>query len=605
MNSYVLTLLHFNLQYCAGGLDGLVYTGATDNDSVEDAIIVESFAPVLDMLDAHPTWSFDLELQAYMVEVMAARHPEVLDHLRTLAKSGQVELVSFHYSDQLWTAYPWRDQQHSLALTAAIFSQYDLPLSSVVFTQEGQFGEGMLQRMPEFGYDIAVMPHNLYEYLEGADSPTPMYHYGDVNVIIGGSGGSGVTPEGADWQVSWHFLNDGELYATGDLNPYVGAAFKYNPDALQSKVDDLLAAEAAGQHIVSVGTFVSEVGDATTVLPPVTDGDWQPDDTGNLHRWMGGAGLWVEEEMDNAVLVNNVRAGQAVAAAEIVAGADAVEDAYKSLLLGEVSDATGWNPWQTEVQYGISHAGEVVSAAQTAIDPMCAENGAAGVMVDLANGEMIWDGIPAPDSTVVVAPPVVATVSGRDSTVNWTYVADDVDQLSLTYAAGADPVSVSFPWDGLVVATVPSLAEEMVSLDATTIAADDLALPLSLGIARLSDGLWLIKRTDSIHLAGHFQRSTNSLYFLDETTTLSGAWRFLVVRGTADRALDIARRVNETPVVNLACPVVACPDSSDVCYGTDCGCTTTPLNPLAPWFSLGLVAMPFTLVSLLRRRPAR
>lgn len=603
MNSYLLTLLNYNLQYCAGGLDGLILTGATDNDSVEDAIIVESFSPVLEMLDDHPTWSFDIALQAYMVEVMAARHPDVLNHLRVLAKSGQVELVSFHYSNQLWTAYPWRDQERSLALTAAIFSQNDLPLSSVAYTAEGQFGEGMLQRMPEYGYDAAVMPHSLYEYLQGGELPIPLYRYGDVNVVIGGSGGSGVTTEGVHWEVSWHFLDDGESYATGDLSPYVGSAFKYDHEALQEHIDALVAAEASGQSIVSVGSFLDEVGDATTPLPPIADGTRRPGDTGNLHRWMGGAGAYADVEQDNVVLANNVRAGHAVAAAAVVAGEDAVADAYTSLLLGEVSDGSGVNPWQTEVQYSIAHAGQAVAAAQAAIDPMCTERGASGVMVDLADGMVTWDGIPTPDSRNVVAPPVEVSVSGRDSTAAWSYFADDVDQLSLTYAAGTDPVSVSFPWDGLVVATVPALAEDVVSIDATMIAADDLALPLAAGLARLSNDVWLVKRTNNVHVAGHFQQSTGSVYFLDETTIYSGIWRFLIVRGNEERALGVARSVNEFPIVNLACPVDVCPDSSEYCSPTDCGCASTPLNPLAPWIAFGLVAVPFTIVSLVRRRP--
>jgi hypothetical protein len=142
MDLYVVALLHFNLQYVAGGLEGVFEDWPCDEQSIEDQIIVESLEPVLDAMLEHEDWAIDLELQGYMVEVMADRHPSVLDKLRTLAHGGQVELVSWHYSAQLWTAYPWPDQQRSIERTQAVFAQHDLPLSGVVFSQEGQFGQG-------------------------------------------------------------------------------------------------------------------------------------------------------------------------------------------------------------------------------------------------------------------------------------------------------------------------------------------------------------------------------------------------------------------------------------------------------------------------------
>src|SRR5262245_33439364 len=109
------TLYHFNIQYVAGGMerfpDGVSRDPAYNlsETEVEDLIVTESFAPLLDVLESHPRWHVDLELQGLMIEVMASRHVATLDRLRRLAKRGQVEVVSFHYSDQLFLAYPRRD----------------------------------------------------------------------------------------------------------------------------------------------------------------------------------------------------------------------------------------------------------------------------------------------------------------------------------------------------------------------------------------------------------------------------------------------------------------------------------------------------------------
>ncbi|MFZ5469991.1 MAG: hypothetical protein ACOZIN_11200, partial [Myxococcota bacterium] len=92
------TLYHFNLQYVAGGMQNYPDGKSRDpnynlsEEQVEDLIVVESFAPLLKIFLRHPTWKADLEMQGLFVEVLAARHPQVLEDLRTLAMRGQIEL---------------------------------------------------------------------------------------------------------------------------------------------------------------------------------------------------------------------------------------------------------------------------------------------------------------------------------------------------------------------------------------------------------------------------------------------------------------------------------------------------------------------------------
>lgn len=578
---YVLSLLHFNLQYCAGGLDGLLEGWPTDEVSVEDQIVVESFVPVLELLEAHPGWQMDLELQAYMVEVLAERHPETLGRLRVLADAGQVELVSWHWSDQLWTAFPWRDQQASLDLTAEVFAAHDLPLSGVVFTQEGQFGPGMIRRMPEHGYDVAVLPKNLARYLWGA-AEAPLYTTDDgVTVVVGGEGYTT-----ADFTVGWHFLNDGELYATNEMNCYLGAAFVADPEAVAEREADLLAAEAAGGRIVSVGTYVSEVGaTATTPLPPVLDGTWQPDDTENLGLWMGDAGLWGDTESDNGVRTANVRASRAVRAAEAVAGADAalVREAWRELLLGEVSDATGWNPYVTEVAYGLDHSAAAEALASEALAGPCTDAAATTVRVDLSTGEVAWDATVEAAGGEPVDAPFPMVVSSRGA-MAWTSTADaDVTALAVTFVAGDDAAEAVFPWDGTVVAAIPALLDEVVAVDVADLVADDVGLPLPAGLVRLSEGLWLVAELDTVHLAARHSRG-GTIGFRDETSPGEATWRFLVVEGDEARAVAVAKAENLAPTVTLACPPRAVAELPDGC-GCGTGIGTTGLGAL-----LGLAA---------------
>lgn len=584
MNHFVLTLLHFNLQYVAGGLETVFPGAGFDEPGLEDAIIDESFVPLLDMLDEHPTWSIDLEMQSYMVEVMAARRPAVLAHLKTLADAGQVEIVSFTYSDQLWVAYPWRDQEVSLDLTRRIFEENGLPLSRVVFTQEGQFGPGMVERLPDAGYGVAVLPHNLGEYYFGGAYEHPVYRAANgVTVLIGGGGGTGTSEAGDPYQVDWHFMDDGELYATGEADPYLGPVFKYNAASMQERIDNLIALEEGGAQIVSVGAFATAIGTPPDALPPVSDGTWQPDDTQNVHRWMGGLGLWSTTEQDNHVLTTNMRAGHVVKAAEVIAGFAAVEPAYKSLLLGEVSDSSGWNPMASEVAYGLDHAAEAERLALEAIEAECATQVASGVVVHLADGTMTWDGALPAEPTDPADAPFDLLTTGRPPGVTWTAWADDVDAVEVAWTEGYEATSVAFPWDGLVVATVPALSETVQTNDAADLAGGHPVLPLATGVVRLSEGLWLVERTTTVHLAAHFEDGV--IRFLDELTPPGDTWRFLVVHGDEARALAVADAVNVHPDVALACPEL----SGDP-PGPDCGCQTG--RGAAAWPALlGLLAL--------------
>ncbi len=618
MPTYVLTLLHFNLQYCAGGLGDLYTDWPTDNDSIEDQIIDQSFSPVLDLLDRHPTWTFDIELQAYMIEVLAARRPDVLDHLRTLEGTGQVELISFHYSDQLWTAYPWQDEEKSLELTRQVFDDNGLTLADVVWTQEGQFGQGELERMPSYGpdggYHIAVMPHNLAEYTWGHSADSTLYSYeggsGPVTVIPGGQ-----SYADANFSVSWSFLDDGELYATNDMDPYLGPAFLYNATTTAAREADLAAQEAAGAQIIGVHDYVAAVSGLVTPtpLPPVIDGTWQPDDTTNMWRWMGGSGLWGSTEEDDGVLTGNVLAGRQVRAAEAAGGdATAIEEAWKTLLLGEVSDATGWNPYETEVQYAEDHAKGARGHAQ---DSLVNADGCrlAGSVFTVDLGTVgLPDGFLG-DTTTTTQPLFDITASSRAAAPVWrtslTSVAIQEYEVDVSFFSGDAPLSVTFPWDGASFVTAPALLESPVQSDPTS-TVDPFGVALPSGLLRLSDRTWLLQDTAATHLAAVLSRSAGTATFTLENQPSAVQWVYRVVHGdsttTDDQVRDaadadaVAR--NLSPRVELTCPPDSggSADNAGSSAAAACGCTSTP-SPVT-----FLATMPAFLALLsLRRRTAK
>lgn len=559
---YALGVFHYNIQYVAGGMMGFSFLPNPaldlDNDVIEDQIVTESFAPVIDLYEKHPSWGVDIELQGYFLDVLAARHPKVLEKLRKLAKSGQIDVVSFHYSDQLFIGYPAEDWRRSQALTQATFTKHDVPLSRTVFCQEGQAGEAMAARMAELGYRNMVWPKNLWSFQHGDQPAEPLYQFGDVFLIQGGKGVS-YQQGSLDLGVSWTFLDDGELLATGDLNPYLPDVFKHKPDAVKKYEDELLALEAQGYLIVTVDQYVDAVKDKVphTPTPPLFDGTWQPNSTTGVLRWLGGKGIW-QGERDNEVRTLGAIAHRELVAAETaakVAGIDAraeLDAAWRLLALGQVTDASGINPFRGEAEYGIAHCTEAMRVARDVIRRAKAEAGERTVDIDPAAGSMSGGAPPElrGEPTAALFDPKV-DAGDRQITAAWEALAPGHYRVELGIGAGTSTkVVMTFPGaleDELF--TTRALADDVVAKyrrSDFTFESFQLALPV--GLVSLGKNRFLIKDQARVHLAAKIARESGDIEMRDETLAdgETATWVFHVVEGTPEEALAIARSVNVT-----------------------------------------------------------
>ena len=566
LQRYALSMFHFNVQYVAGGLVGSPVTQEELRpEDIEDAIIVESFAPVLEMYARHPMWGADIELQGYMLDVLAARHPDTLALLRDLALAGQVEVVSFHYSDQLFIAFPETEWIHSQALTQATFDLYDIPLGTSVFCQEGQSSIGMAARMAERGYTTMVWPKNLWFYQHGDFTPDPLYEFGDVQLVLGGAGAA--WDDGTDQiETTWTFFDDGEKLATEDWDPYFPQFFVHSEEAVAEYEAGLAALEADGWVISSVADYVDAI-DATVTpppVPPLLDGTWQPSSTNGVFKWMGERTSWpgAPQDRDNHVRTLNYTAHRELVAAQTaadVAGIDADEAlaaAWRLLALGEVTDASGINPYRGEMQYGIAHTAEALRIARDVIEQARAASGSASpVTIDPIAGTMAAGDDPpfvaGEDATGVVDIDLYTGDPARQATVEWEQLAPDHHRVTLRFSPGdgGNP-TVGAVFDGEDV-------DELV----TTIALDDgtprtfsrsdfafetYALATPLGLVSLGPDRFLIKDTGWVHLAAQVARDDGTVTFEDQTVDITeeAIWVFHVLDGSAEDAVDLARRIN-------------------------------------------------------------
>jgi hypothetical protein len=586
---FALALFHYNIQYVAGGLSYVDGDGVEqiplpgcegwDEAKVEDWIVTQTFEPVVDFYLAHPQWKADIEFGSYLLDVLEARHPQVLDKLRTVSTRGQVELISFHYSAQLFNAFPREDIERSIQLTKDTFKKHCLPLSGSVFDQEGQAGQGRQDVLVKQGYKVGVYPKNLYRHQHGDKPWWPWYKSRGGDMIIAPGG---VDPA-SGIELDWMFLDDGELLAaSGKADPYFAPFAQFDPENIKKWEERNQQAEDAGFRVAHVSDYVRHLkarGVAQPDAPPLLEGTWQPQSTRAILRWLGGRGIvWGESEKDNVVRTGNAVARTDLLLAETLSkhaaaqGKDTSEadallvEGWRHLFFAEVSDASGINPWAGEVLYGIRHNAASREKSAAAIEQLKKALGKPFAAIDSDTGSVtLLDDQPMPEAPEELTdPPFQPTVTadGRTATVKWwkDSKAGAVMEVSLSKApeGTAGPgedyriAEIAIPRTEDVIRYSPALLEGTVEEYAFYQFAwpdGEMFLPLASGLVGLGNGLWVVKDMRSVHLAVRVAPGDASLRFRDETIPpdMAVTWRFGVVKGTAEQALAVARAWNVKP----------------------------------------------------------
>jgi hypothetical protein len=564
-----VAVYHFNVQYVAGGLRGfpdgtIVEKFDLDEAEVEDRIIREGLLPVLDLFLANPSFKADVELQAYTVEIVAERHPDVLLKMQELAQRGQIDFDSFHYSDQLYVAYPRRDLEVSLDLTRDVFERACLPLGRSIFTQEGQFAVGQLPVANGRGYRVSVLPKNLFKYQFGEAPAKESVLYAhpsapDHAVILGGEG---FVKD--DFELRWTFMDDGEIaFSKSNLNPYFGLDYVVDPELIAEHAEQLRQLEAEGFVHATIAEAVLAMranGIAPAPLPNVLDGTWQPKDTNNVFRWMGGSGLFRTTEKDSDVLASIWRARTSIERAERLFAepsdriARALTAAWREALLAQVSDSTGWNPFVNEVRYSEARAAkaeEIVSDALACtgngLEPIeeldCVEE---GTLSELGAEVITTRDV---DVRVERCEPFAGATVRRLSisipkTIEEEMLFDESEQATLERE-----LEVRFSWTGDRFRIVRALEDRPVDVALDDYVFDEIGIPVPAGAISLGDGTWVVQELSNGRVAAILSRNElrNALRFVDLTVSRasSSERRYYVLQGgTEETAVAFAHRLN-------------------------------------------------------------
>ncbi|MCX7959451.1 MAG: hypothetical protein N3B13_10430, partial [Deltaproteobacteria bacterium] len=379
--------------------------------------------------------------------------------------------------------------------------------------------------------------------------------------------------------VDWSFFNDGELLATGGFSPYFvdTGNYKVDEESIRKYENELLEKEKEGYKITSVGDYVATVrgkGISATPLPPLLDGTWQPDDTANIHRWMGDAKGQVDR--DNKVLTSNYEARKYVLSFENLIKYAKTKNidtkqyegellkARRYLAYAEVSDSTGWYPNQVEVNYSLDNAKNAKDISIAGIrDLKNRLNIKKIVKIDNNSGE-----ISEVDSSELT------NIEDKCEEQYFTEVKSDyfsyeifckkINDIRTDVRIAFSPkntdatksASVIFPFETEVIEYVPALmdnetpSDAVMSYNKSDFARTELNTSLATGLIKIGSDKYLIKHCEYFHISPFINFETKTLSYIDNSPEAGGfEWRFSVVNGDSAKAFEEMKKINTAPVV--------------------------------------------------------
>ena len=544
-----MAVYHFNLQYVAG------------DQRIERRIVRESIIPLLDFYEAHPNYKGDFEIQGWALEVIQEEFPQVIERLRALINNGQLELVVAHYSDQLFIGYPAIDLQRSVELSDKVLKKLNLKRSRVFFAQELQWSPALASAL-QGKYDVVVTSGDPYGYYRSNAMPLEWFEYAGKRMLVLLGGGK-KDLKCCRWD--WAFFDDGEVFSTRD---YMSDFYRV-PEWEKQHVDKFKRLENEGYRFVTVTEFVELLkkrGYKIPVIPYLPEGTWNMS-AGGPYNWLGKQGGGAET--DGPTRARHFQARNWVLTAQTLVKKvidrlqeprafimKVLELAWQHLLLGEVSDSSGWSPFPIEVRYTDEECTVAEQGARTLIEEIlkATHRDTGSVLVDIQTGEVKSATKPActPQGQVSY-PPVPILALGASYSITARKFSDKLYRVEITVTRPEDgQIEIAFPLSGKVHYYSPPLGEDSLVTVPTDLKHDPI-LSLVNGLFTLGNGWNLIKDNTVEHLAGTWRYKTNELVFREglRSDVPAAKMAFYLHRGTPEEGLKLANRLNVWPLVRV------------------------------------------------------
>ena len=545
---YAIGMFHFNLQYVAGDY------------KIESKIIKNSVYPVLQFFDKNPQYKSDFEIQGYAIETFADEHPEVLALLKKLVNRGQIELVIAHYSDQFFIAYPALDLQKSIEISDKILADHGIKRSRVFFGQEIQWTPAYASVLKD-KYDLVVTSSDPHGHYRGKTLPLVNVTYGKDH-ILGLIGAGENNLDGLTWDFA--FLDDGEVFNTLDYN----SDFNIVPEQEKKSIDKYKSMQKEGYKFVTMTDLANKIkslkGYKIPDYPFVPEGTWNMSVCGPF-MWMGRQRTGIEKDGITRALSYRVR-GAILMAEKLVdyaasKGIDVsklrnlILEAWKHLLLSEVSDSSGWSPKLVEVQYTDNEVAnaelavsEVMKLLKEAL-PMDEKN----YQVNTKTGKVELAGTIKGSSGIADVLPVPYAVRAEKSVSTIKKINENLYSINIKGERPADG-AVEIIFDTAASGLWYSAGSgEDIAVEIPTDLKSDPAFTLSNGFVYLNKGYSLIKDCSVEHIAATWKMKEQKLVFREELNKNNPEMNmhFYLLKGSVNDGLELANKLNTWPSYNV------------------------------------------------------
>jgi len=540
---YAIGMFHFNLQYVAGDY------------KIERRIIKESVFPVLQFFEKNPQYKSDIEIQGYAIEVFAEEHPEVLALLKKLVNRGQIELVIAHYSDQFFIGYPALDLRKSIEISDQILADNGMKRSRVFFGQEIQWTPAYASVLKD-KYDLIATSSDPHSWYRNKTLPLVNIRYGNDQIL--GLIDSEKELNGLTW--AFAFLDDGEVFNTLDYN----SNFYRVPKQEKESIDRFKKLENEGYRFVTMTELANKIknlkGYKIPDYPFVPEGTWNMSVCGPF-MWMGRQRTGIEKDGITRAESYELR-GVVLMAERLIdyaesKGLDVKElrklilDAWKHLLLSEVSDSSGWSPLLVEVQYTdneVANAELVLKEVMNKLNAML-PSGDHQYLVNTQNGKVQLAETAQIPQTKTSVLPIPFTVLAEKAVSCVKKINENIYQLDIKCerpSDGAVEIVFDTPANGL---SYSAGAGEEIAVEIPTDLKHDPAFSLSNGFIYLNNGYSLVKDCSVEHIAATWKMKEQKLVFREELNKNNPEMnmRFYVVKGDVKSGLELANKLNTWP----------------------------------------------------------
>ena len=325
-----------------------------------------------------------------------------------------------------------------------------------------------------------------------------------------------------------------------------------------------------GYKFVTISELVEKIkNDEGYVIPDypfVPEGTWNMNVCGPF-MWMGKQRSGVETDGITRALPYQAR-GELLLAEKLVDYAESkgmdvsalrkqLKEAWKHLLLAEVSDSSGWTPWLVEVQYTENEVAAARMALKKVFDALknMLPETEKPLLVSTRNGK-VTDFDKQKVSRSAAALPVPFSVRAASYKARISLVGDDLYRLDIKCERPEDgAVEIVFDTapDGLYYSA--GCGEETM-VEIPTDLRHDPAFALSNGFIFLNNGYNLIKDCTVEHLAATWKMNDKKLVFREELREGNNTMhmRFYLKKGNANDGLHFGNNLNTWPsyVVNIS-----------------------------------------------------